>query len=210
MFHMKLQHAETCNECSRIPGTNLCVGDQTTRGQKFQCSECGLKFTDESSLENHIDENHEVTYGILNTKTGNNPHFEYHKYKHRESTLKTPAASADGKKSIDEALTASCMGQIKGGKMLDESRDDDDNSHSSHFSNLITQKFQCGTCGDKFTEDNESENHIAQEHEFNKSGLRFADENSLENQTFDGHKFTWKQFRDKNTLLSSFSAFSRL
>ena len=36
MFHMKSQHAETCNECSRIPGTNSCVGDQTTRGQKFQ------------------------------------------------------------------------------------------------------------------------------------------------------------------------------
>ena len=74
--------------------------------------------------------------------------------------------------------------------MLDESREDDDNSHSSLFSNFITQKFQCGTCGDKFTEDNESENHIAQEHEFNKSGLRFVDENSLENQTFKGHKFT--------------------
>ena len=53
------------------------------------------------------------------------------------------------------------MGQIKGGKMLDKSRNDDDNSHSSHFSNHITHKFQYDTCGDKFTEDNESENHIA-------------------------------------------------
>ena len=74
--------------------------------------------------------------------------------------------------------------------MLDESRNDDDNSHSSHFSNLITQKFQCDTCGDKFTEDNESENHIAQEHECYKCILRFADENSLEDNTFEGHKFT--------------------
>ena len=30
MFHMKSQHTETCNKCSRIPGTNSCVGDQTT------------------------------------------------------------------------------------------------------------------------------------------------------------------------------------
>ena len=47
MFHMKLQHAETCNECSGILGTNSYVGDQTTRGQKFQCSKCGLKFADD-------------------------------------------------------------------------------------------------------------------------------------------------------------------
>ena len=81
---------------------------------------------------------------------------------------------------------------------IDASRNDIDSSYSSHCNNHITQKIQCGTCGDKFTEDNESENHIAQEHEFNKSGLRFADENSLEDHTFEGHKFTCEQLRDKN------------
>ena len=63
-------------------------------------------------------------------KIGNNPHFEYHKYKCRESILKQPEVSANGKKSIT-ALTDSCMGQTRGGKMLDESRNDDDNSHRS-------------------------------------------------------------------------------
>ena len=82
--------------------------------------------------------------------------------------------------------------------MLDESRNDDDNSYSSHFSNHITPKFQCDTCGDKSIEDSESENHIAKEHECNKCGLRFADENSLEDHTFEGHKFTCEQLRDKN------------
>ena len=74
---MKLQHSKTCYECSEIPGTNSYVGDQTTREQNFQCSKCGLKFTDRSNLENHIVESHEVTCGILDTKIGNDPHFEY-------------------------------------------------------------------------------------------------------------------------------------
>ena len=75
---------------------------------------------------NHIVESHEVTCGILDTKIGNDPHFVYHKYKRRESILKQPAVSANGKKSI-ATLTDSCMGQTKGGKMLDESRNYDDN-----------------------------------------------------------------------------------
>ena len=98
MDHTRLQHSNPCYEYFKIPGTDSYFSDHITH--KFQCDECGLKFAEESSSENHIVEGHEVTCEDCNTIFGNDSHFEYHKYKHHEPSLKPPAIAADDKTSL--------------------------------------------------------------------------------------------------------------
>ena len=109
-------------------------------------------------MEDHIVEGHEFTYEDCNAIFGDDSHFEYHKYKHHESSLKPPAITANDKKLRDEALTDSCMGQNQEGAMLEECKDDDDNSNEDMTDS--EEVFPCRRCDQIFNSSDKLMFHI--------------------------------------------------
>ena len=138
---------------------------------------CAVSVTSNLMMEvsRKMVERHTVTCGFLDTEIGNDPHFEYHKYKCRKPMLKPPAYDDNSHRSITEREKVLPCGQYdqvfnSWNTLMDHTNLQHDYEcfeipgTNSHVSNHITYKFQCDACFIHFIKDNGLKKHISEDH----------------------------------------------